>query len=197
MKSMKPLTIALVLFAAAVAVFGFDPTRGARIAVLDSSPRYSGRDVYVSSVVEQRICEELRNRGFDAFETRTTLDRLMPFDSANDDYYLELIGSGGSSVPIADASVGAGNVAVDFGLVVSHVAAQLRLYDGRTLELLQTINLEKRKTTLVPMAVGAWSGRIAFSIAAPARWLQERTVMRGIANDAAAAIAVQLYQQSE
>lgn len=190
MKTMKPLTLALVFLATAAAVFAFDPTvRGNRIGVVDVTGRYPSPDASVAQSIERRLCEELRDRGFDAFQVETPIDRLVPFDPANADYYVEIVGTGGASVPVADASLGAGRVAVDLGVLVSHVATRLRLYDGRSLDLLQTFNLEKHSTAVVPTGFGLWTGHVAFGIATPARWLQDRTLMHRVAVDAASNIA--------
>lgn len=197
MKSMRPAALAFVLFAVAAAAPAFDASRGARIAVLDSSASYAGAELYVSAFVERQLCDELRERGFDAFEIRTPIDRLTPFDAVNADYYLEIQGSGGGASPVADASIGLGSVAVDLGLVVSHVATRVRLYDGKTLEMVRTFDLSKSSTSLVPIGIGGWSRSVFFSLAAPARWLHDRTAMRGIARDAATAVATELRLRNE
>lgn len=186
----------LVIFALASAAMAFDPTaHGNRVGVLDLSARYDAPDADIAMAIERRLSDELRSRGLDAFEVRAQYSQLQRFEPANADYYVEITGGSGSATPIGNVSLGTRNVVADIGLIVSHVAAQVRLYDGRTLELLQTFDLEHHNTAVVPtgVGIGGWTGRVAFWAAVPIfQWTQTRSAIRSVAQEAASAIAEQV-----
>jgi hypothetical protein len=82
--------------------------------------------------------------------------------------------------------------AADLAILVSRVATEVRVYDGRTLELLRSFHLERHGTAVVPtgIGVGNMTGDIAFWAAVPLmRWFHDRGAARDVAADAALAIA--------
>ena len=67
---MKRLAVALLLLMLPAAAFAFDTTRHAvRIGVLHAPDAY---DAQVSALVNRMLREELRKRGFDAFDADMT-----------------------------------------------------------------------------------------------------------------------------
>ena len=75
---------------------------------------------------------------------------------------------------------------VSLGVVVSRVAAELRLYDGTTMELIASSDLSKRTAALMPTYVGIGGGSIYASLALP---FIERAQHRNVARKAARAAA--------
>jgi hypothetical protein len=117
-------------------------------------------------------------------------DRLEKTDTIKDlgderlpaDYYVEILGAGGSSRPVA--GVGAGPV--DVGVSVSHVGASVNVYDGRTLALVEAIDLRKRSTNVMPVGVYFGNRPVWAAISLPIfEWSQYRNAMRRLARDTA------------
>jgi hypothetical protein len=190
---MRRWTLFLIVAGLAGSAVAFDPTiHGNRIGVLDPAARYDSRDNEAVVMIERYLCDELRSRGFDAFPVGRSYEALTRFDPLNADYYVEIAGSDGATTPVGGVAVGTENIAVDLGIIVSRVATQIRLYDGRTLDLVRTFDLQKRSTSVVPtgIGVGGWSGRLFFSAAIPLfQWRQVRSAAHGVARDAASAVS--------
>jgi len=169
----RTILTAAVLLAAATAHAintGMQPIRIALLPPLERSQ--------VSDHVRDLLAGELRKLGYDAFPTDNERPRA--------DFYLDVAGAGGGSRPLGGIEVGGRNAAIDIGVIVSRVAASVTLYDGRTLERLQTIDLQKRNTAIAPTAVGIGGRSIWASIALPVvEWSQQRAALRAVARDAA------------
>lgn len=162
----------------------FEPTsRPTRIGVLRGS-------AHVPQYVADALRNELRQRGFDAFDARRTHEELVADGAAVADYYIELAAAEMDSTEHGGVGIGTSHGGVSVGVVVSRMAAELRVYDGETLELLSSHDLAKRNTAVVPTSVGV-GGRALFAwIALPfIEAAQERTVMRATAREAAVVVA--------
>ena len=168
-----------LLVATAASAIKLD-TRPIRIALLEPSGRYADRrDAQASDLIHERVRDELIARGYDVFITGDDRPRA--------DYYVDLLGPGGGGHPVADIGLPLGRSAgVDFAVIVSHVAASVNLYDGRTHELLQTLDLHKKSTTVAPTAIG-FGGRPFWAVVAVpfVEWAQYRSGIRAVAHDAA------------
>ena len=71
-------------------------------------------------------------------------------------------------------------------MIVSHVAASVNVYDGQTFELLHTLDLHKKSTSVAPAAIGIGGGPLWAVIAVPfVEWAQYRSGVRAIAHQAA------------
>src|SRR5205085_8424884 len=126
----------LVVFAIAIPAFALtrSPHPGDRIAVLRMSDRYwFGAEQTVARIVQNDLRRELRLLEFDAFDARATYEDLSRQGHSEADFVVEIVSGDAVHHPVAEAGVGGGGVAVDVAVVVSRVAAQVRLYDGRTL----------------------------------------------------------------
>ena len=74
-------------------------------------------------------------------------------------------------------------------LVEQRLAACVNVYDGRTFDLLQTLDLHKKSTAVVPAAIGIGGRTFWAVIAVPfVEWAQYRSGVRAVAHDAARAI---------
>src|SRR6476469_8006421 len=126
----------LIAFACALffvqPLFSFDTTRRAvqRITVLEA-PRYDRSDDEdrLARRIRERLVRELRSRGVDAQDTGMTYDELQRRGTLDADLFVELTPADSSERSIADASVRVPTGAVDIAVVVSRVAAELRMYD--------------------------------------------------------------------
>jgi len=185
--------LSLLTLAVASSSFAFDtskPHRGNRIGVLLLSQRTTdSSELRAASAVRGALTEELRKAGFDAFEVPATYDQLAR-DSDDADYYVEVISTDGEMHDRGSIDVDDGHVGADVGILVTRVAAQLRLYDGHSLELVDRFDLSHRKVapTLHAVSVGGRHG--FFSMAVP--WIrnaQYRGVARDVAGEAASKIS--------
>src|SRR5205814_1510330 len=128
----------LLLLLAASSTFALDTTkRGNRVGVLITPARYaSGAESAMAASIGKYLREELQKAGFDAFLTNVTYDDLSRNATTAADYYVEVASSDSSAGSKGGVDIGTGPVVVDISVVVAHVAAEVRLYDGRTLELI-------------------------------------------------------------
>jgi hypothetical protein len=184
----------ILLLACAIAVPAFALTRpprpGDRIGVLRMSDRYThGPEQTVAKTVQADLRNELRDRGFDAFDARVTFDELRR-GTPNADYYVEIVSSHTLNHPIGGVGAGQIGIAVEVAVVVSRVAAEMRLYDGRTLDLIESYDLRKDKTAVVPAAIGMGNTRLWLFAAIPfLQYGQYRAAAHEVAAEGAARIA--------
>ncbi|MGZ4777940.1 MAG: hypothetical protein ACXV5L_01995 [Thermoanaerobaculia bacterium] len=195
---MKPLAVAILL-AASVSAFAIDVNvkRGDRIGVLAISERHVYTTEHrVADALQNYLRDELGTRGFDAFRVEETYDELRRNDRANADYYVEIVSSHGDANVMGAIGVGGGPIAAEVGVVVSHVATELRLYDGRTLELIDRYDLHQRRTNIAPTGIGVGGRSIIGWIALPIfQRAQYRAVTHDVARDAADRIAAGAHGQ--
>jgi hypothetical protein len=189
---MKRAALALLLLAAATSALAFDTTkRGNRVGVLVARARYvSGPESAMAASIGKYLREELQKSGFDAFDANVTYDELARNATTSADYYVEVSSSDSSSHSPAGIGVGGNSVAVDISVIVAHVAAEVRLYDGRTLELIRRFDLERSNKGIAPTSIGIGTPGLFGWIAIPiAEIVQFRRVAHDVARDAAAHIA--------
>ncbi|HEX8616252.1 MAG TPA: hypothetical protein VF911_01590 [Thermoanaerobaculia bacterium] len=180
---MKRLLLALILVVLPNAAFAFDTTRATRIGVLRC-------DDALQSDVAAALRNELRARGFDAFDAVRTYDEAVRDGAAVADYYVEIAAGDASTDEYGGLGVGTRHAGVSIGVLVSRVAAELRIYDGETMELVETHALAKRNTALVPTSVGVGGGSIFAYIALPyIERVQVRRVVRAAGRTAAELVA--------
>lgn len=119
-----------------------------------SDRHIGGAEETVARTVQQDLRTELRALGFDAFDAGVTFDDLRRGDGSSADYYVEIVSSRAGDLPLGGVGIGGRDIAVDLAVVVSRVAAQVLLYDGRTLDLLERYDLAQSRTTVLPTAIG-------------------------------------------
>jgi len=131
------------------------PRPGDRIGILRMSDRYThGAEQTVANTVQSDLRRELRALGFDAFDARITYEELARQSSPNADFFVEVVSSHAVNHPRGGVGVAASGVAVDVGLVVAQVAAEVRVYDGRTMNEIAHFDLQKDNTAFLPMSIG-------------------------------------------
>jgi hypothetical protein len=128
-----------------------------------------------------RLHDELHALGYEVSDSNLGI-RDAGQDAVRADYYVEILDAGGGSRPVA--GIGAGPV--DIGVSVSHVAASINLYEGRTLALFDTIDLHKRSTNVSPAGIYLGGRSVWAAIALPMfEWTHYRNAMRKLAHDTA------------
>ena len=191
---MKRLTLILG-FAITVPAFALtqSPRPGDRIGILRMPGRYArGAEETVAKTVQIDLRRELRDLGFDAYDVRLTYDELSRHALPPAEYFVEVISSPSLSRPVGGAAVGVRAVSVDVGVVVAQVAAEVRLYDGRTLNPIAQFDLHKNNAAVVPMGI-ALGGRWTWAyFALPfMQYGQYRAAAHSVARQAAERIAGQ------
>lgn len=181
---MKRLLIAMLLVVIPNVAFAFDDSRGkVRIGVL------RGTDALPLDICEA-MQTELRRKGFDAFDAVRTYEELRADGAAVADYYVEIVVNDASSAEHGGIGIGSRHVGVSLGVVRSRVDAELRIYDGDSMELLRTHELFKRNTALAPTSVGFGGGSLFAYIATPfIERHQMKRLIRETGRSAALAVA--------
>ena len=183
--------IALLITVLAVPAFGFRTSlsQGDRVGVLRP-------DDGVARIVAAYLTNALKGRGLDAFDVRMKLTDLRTDERVDADYYVEIVDGDGDAGSYGGIGVGNRTIEVDVAVVVSRVAAKMRLYDGRTLELVDEYDLQRSNTTLLPTAVGIGGRHVAAWIALPfVQYARYRSAARAVAGEAAQMIAVEASKQ--
>lgn len=178
---MKRLLFAICVALVATTAFAFDSTKSAaRIGVLRGT--FDGE-----SRMTRALIAELRGRGFDAFDAQRTYDELLDDEAVQiADYIVEIRGGAPRTTDNGGIGVSTRHADVEVGIVTSKMDAELRVYDGSTMELVATSDLKKRTTALMPTGVGIGGGAIYAYIALPLlERAQHRNVAKKIAREAA------------
>jgi hypothetical protein len=165
--------------------------RGDRVGVLRMSERFDvASEETVARTIESDLPRVLRDRGFDAFDAHATYDDVRRGDGPGAAYYVEVVGARAGDREAVGVGVGAENVYASIGVVVSRVAAEVRLYDGKTLELVDRWDLSKKSTAVVPTSVGVGGRFVWAAIALPfVHYGQYRSAAHDVARQAAERIA--------
>lgn len=187
---MQRWSAGLVLLFLAGSAFAFDTTRHpVRIAILRPVAHFDGdAESSIQNLVLRSLTARLRERGFDAFDAGMTYDDAAGREAVAD-YLVEIAGGEAFSDDYGGVGFGSRNADVMLEVVASRVAGQLRVYDGRTLDLLAREDISRRSSAILPTSIGL-GGREYFAvIALPfVQWVQVRRVAHAAARDAAAAV---------
>lgn len=197
--TMKRVLIAAACLLVAGAAFAFDPkpSSGApRVGVLRVSGDYERAEASVANLVVRYLLSELRDRGLDAYDTRLTYDEIANGKGEDADYYVEILGAGGDTGSYGGIGIGTYDVGVSVDVVVSRVAAELRVYDGRNGKTVLSETLSKRKRAVMPSSVYLGGSRFFAAIAVPfVEHAQYRSMSRSAARDAAQLVAEAIQPQ--
>lgn len=166
--------LALLLFSPSAFAFDTRPVAKRVAVVAGDSPLESDARV-VRNTVAGEFVAQLRRRGFDAYETYEAVE-------GEADYIVEIVGGEPTSSEYGSVGVNNGSAGLALGVMVSRVAAEIRVYDGTTLELLSTDHLSRRASGVVPTGLGVETGPFFAFVALP---LIERAKARRVARAAA------------
>jgi hypothetical protein len=179
---MKRLLTTLCVMFLATTAFAFNSTRRAeRIGVL-SGTNYGG------TTMVRALVDNLRSRGFDAFDAEQTYEELLDREAVPiADYVVEIRGGEARTEDYGGIGIGGPHADVELGVLVSKVAAELRVYDGGSMKLIASTDLSKRTTAVMPTSVAIGGGAIYAYLALPLiERAQHRNVARKAAREAAA-----------
>lgn len=184
----RSLIAALLVLAWASSASAFHEDARPRIGILGMRGPIAQEDADLAALVGRNLRTELRKKGFDAFVTDRTVENALTDDA---DYYVELLSSSGTGdYPIGDVEVGSRNVAAGVTVVMSRVAAEVRLYDGRTLERVAAYDLRQTKVLPVPSWISVGGRNFYTVLGLPfVQYAQYRRAAGAVARDAAARIA--------
>jgi hypothetical protein len=177
---MKRSLLALCLLLLATSAFAFDSTKSAtRIGVL--------RGFDGDSRITRALVNELRGRGFDAFDADRTYDELLDQEAVQiADYVVEIRNSEPRTTDNGGVGISTRHADVEVGIVTSTMNAELRVYDGASMELVATSDLKKRATSLMPTGVGIGGGVFYAYVALPIfERVQHRNVAKKVVREAA------------
>lgn len=190
---MKRLALVILSLSIAAPLFAItgQPVRGNRIGVLRIAERYDGGpEQAVAESVQRDLQDELRRLGFDAFASDRFYDDLRRADDHHPAYWVEIVSGHASDRGAGEIGVGGNGIAGTIGIVVSSVAAEVRLYDGRSPEMIRSFDLRHRSTSVAPTGIGVggpwswlWVGVPLF------RSNDYRSAAQAVAHDAARQIA--------
>jgi|SRR6266568_4105994 len=192
--SMKPLFL-IVASAIAIPAFAIQvtPRPGDRIGVLRISERFDyGAERSIANTIQNDLRRELQDLGFNAFDARMTYDQLLRSGPQGADFYVEVVSGYGTGRPVGGVGFGVDGVAVEVGVVVARVAAEVRLYDGPTLNVIESYDLHRDSTAVVPTGIGIAGRSIWAAIMLPfVQYSQYRSAAQEVAHQAALRIAAQ------
>src|SRR5262249_6050701 len=193
---MKRALTFILSCAIAVPAFSFiaTPRPGDKIGVLRIAGHFNNHtERSVAGTVPSSLVGELNALGFQAFDAKTTYDELQKRPGTRDAaYYVEVVAGGADGHQAGNVGAAIGHVAVQVGVLVANVAAQVRLLDGQTLNVLQTYDLQKDSTAVVPTGIGFAGYPIFAAIALPIfQYGQYKMAAHEVAYQAALRIAGQ------
>jgi hypothetical protein len=178
---MKRLLVAFCMLMLPAAAHAFDTERGAaRIGLLRGSDD-------TQQYVLDRLRNELRTRGFDAFDAELAYDDVAAEDHSHlADFFVEVVGGQGEISEHGGVGIDTRHGGVSLGVLVSRIAGEVRVYDAKTMELVSSHEMRKKNTAVVPTSVGVGGGAIYAWIALPfIERAQYRSAARAAARDAA------------
>ena len=178
MIGMRRLSFSLALLLVAASAAGTSTRRAPTVALLDLAPRYE-MQVDAFSAMRDSLGQALKKHGFEAFQTADRYDDLGRFRSGHADYYLEIIGTDREEHANGAGGVGVGALDVGVASVKTRQFLELRVYDGETLEVLHTYQLDAASRSIVPTAVGIHSYNFFMSLFI-APWTERSHAQRAI-----------------
>jgi hypothetical protein len=185
--------LGLLFFATPLFAFTGTPSgkRALRVGVLHTSDRWAEASYdSAAAAIEHEMAQQLRKAGLDAWDTHCTLEQIDGREDREADLYIEVSGGDARLREIGGIDIGTRHVATSIGVVVSKIAAEVRLYDGRSFELIDRFDLARSRTAVVPTSIGFGDrGIFAFAVLPVIDHFQYRAAVRDVAEDAARRIA--------
>ena len=185
------IAVACSVMALSAMAINTEVKHGDRIGVLMISQRNAPTtDVRIAEAVLNYLRDELQTRGFDAFRVPATVDTLRLDERPTANYYVEILESHADTSAVGGVGVSAGPVGGEIGMVVGHVAAVMRVYDAKTMSVVDEFDLSQKHKTVAPTGVGIRGFPIVAWIAVPiAQHTQIRAATHAVAREAADRIA--------
>lgn len=186
----RPVAAVLAMLLLAPSTYAFDPRpRSLTVAVVASDAHFDADGRAVRNTVAAELVSQLRQRGFDAFE----LEEAIRGDAH---FVVEIVGGDPSTTEYGSVGVNNGGGGLALGVLVARVAAEVRVYDGNTLELLSSDHLVRRSSGIVPTGLGIESGPLFAFVALPfIERAKLRRVARAAARDATSGVVATINAQ--
>jgi hypothetical protein len=190
----RPLLAAACLLVLATPLLAVTGTpagkRPMRVGVLRTADTWQGDFDVAAVAIERELSAQLRAAGVDAWDTNRTLEGVRDDGVHDADFFVEISGGDAHQRQIGDVGVADEHVVATLGVVISRVAAEVRVYDGHTLELVDHYDLSHHKTVVVPTSIGFGTRDLFAQAALPfIRHMQFKAAIREVAEDAAHRIA--------
>jgi len=150
---MRRLSLFLAFLLIGASAQALTTQRPRTMALLDLSPHFE-MQVDAFGAMRDSLRTALQRHGFDAFKTAERYEDLGRDQSGNADYYLEIVGSERDAVSHGGGGVGVGALDVGVTAVKNRHFLALRVYDGHSLDLIRTYELDASTTSLVPSLLG-------------------------------------------
>jgi hypothetical protein len=190
--SMKRVSLSIAILLLTTPLWALKGTpegkRPLRIAVLHTSDRWGDPSMdAAAAAIEHEIVGQLRQRGAEAWEVRHTLEDVQSEASFPEaDLLVEVTAGEARQHEIGGVALGDTHVSTTLGLVLSRVAAEVRLYDARSHELLDRYELSRSKKAVLPTSLGMGDSHFfVYSVVPIARHFQYRSAVRDVASEAA------------
>lgn len=192
---MKRFAFAVILFLVAsspLAAVDFGMVAGDRIAVLvvqEDGARLTHDDL--GELIGRVTARRLEKEGFATVLLPRSADELVADglkDAVGAAWILEIAWSDGRARTWGGIAGGTEGVGAEVGVVTAHLAAEIRLYDARTLEMVDRFEVDSRATTPALTGIGV-GGRWSWL------WASLPWGNRQVYGRAAGALAVQIYER--
>jgi hypothetical protein len=188
---MKRLLLVLLIAAIALPLIAITPRSNVhsakRIGVLRSEETI---DPAAAIDIERELTKQLRDAGFDAFDAEVTLRDLERDAESGAEIYVLVSGVEATGHNVGVVDVGDAHVGTTLGVTMSRVAAEVRVYDGRTLDVLDRYELSHNTKSVAPTSIGFGDRNFFFSFAVPfVHHAQYRAAVRNVAAEAVKRIA--------
>ena len=186
----------LLVVAAPLSAFNKDLDH-ARIGIVMTRPGEGwAEDEEFARQLESRIARELAKRGYQAEQTRSTIDEEARADSPRYDLYVEIASASARHDEMGSVGVGDGHVGADISVVQSRAVAVMRIYDGQSLETIETNEIVKKATGVTPTGISIGGRHGGLWIALPfVRYTRQRALMQSMAEEAASQIVIALRSE--
>lgn len=153
MIQMRRLSLFLAFLLIGASAQALTTRRAPTMALLDLSPHFE-MQVDAFGAMRDSLRTELQRHGFDAYKTAERYEDLGRDQTGNADYYLEIVGSERDAHSSGGGGVGVGPLDVGVTAVKNRHFLALRIYDGHSLDVIGTYELDASTTSLVPSLLG-------------------------------------------
>ncbi len=192
---MKRFAFAVFLFliaASPLAAVDLGLVRGDKIAVL-AVPEDEGRRMHddLSELIGRVTARRLEKEGFKTVVLPRSVDQLVEDglkDAVGAAWIVEIAWSDGRARSWGGIAGGTEGVGAEVGMVTAQLAAEIRFYDARTLEMVDRFEVDSRATSPALTGIGV-GGRWSW-LWASLPWGNRQAYGR-----AAGALAIQIYER--
>ena len=187
---MRRLLLALALILPAVPAVAFDPRPEGpiRVGILHSADEREENVQYAASLVRDYLRRELQKRNFEVIEFEGTRGDLVDAPQVEADVFVEVEGWG-EAIPYGGVGLQGRYAGTSVAISSVRIGTTLNVYDGQTLTVIETFDLQEKSTTVLPSTIGIGSyGLNVWAGAATTPWAMRSTAKK-VARRAADSVA--------